>query len=252
MEGPGVDDVLVSTPPDEPPPAPAGRVGPPGPRGSREAWRRRTPRESRWPAAVATAVAIGLQVALPAQLNLSSRYLLPGIEAVLLVALVLINPGRVSRLETPLRWVGLTLIAVASVANAYSAIRLVLGLVRGTEGGSPGPLLTTGSAIYITNIVVFALWYWEFDRGGPASRAHGLDPYPDLMFPQMATPGMADKDWEPEFVDYLYVSFTNATAFSPTDTMPLTRGAKLAMLAQSAVALVTVALVIARSVNILK
>ncbi len=252
MVGPGVNDVPVSPPPDDPPSAPAGWVGLPGPRGAREAWRRRTPGESRWPAAVATAVAIGLQVALPAELNLSSRYLLPGVEAVLLVALVLINPGRVSRRERPLRWVGLTLIAVASVANAYSAIRLVLGLVRGTEGGSPGPLLTTGSAIYITNIVVFALWYWEFDRGGPAARAHGLDPYPDLMFPQMATPGMADKDWEPQFVDYLYVSFTNATAFSPTDTMPLTRGAKLAMLAQSAVALVTVALVIARSVNILK
>jgi len=220
--------------------------------GALAAWRRDTPGESRWAAALAVAAAIVLQVTLPARLNLSSRYLLPAVEAVLLVALVVINPGRVDRVERPLRLIGLALIGVASVANAYSVARLVLGLVRGTEGSAAGPLLVTGSAIYVTNVLVFALWYWEFDRGGPSARAHALDPYPDFLFPQMTTSDVAKPDWEPGFGDYLYVSYTNATAFSPTDTLPLTRGAKAAMALQSTVSLVTVALVIARSVNILK
>jgi uncharacterized membrane protein len=101
-------------------------------------------------------------------------------------------------------------------------------------------------------VIIFALWYWEFDRGGPVSRAHAHRPYPDFLFPQMSTPDMAPSEWEPRFVDYLYLSFTNATAFSPTDVMPLSRWAKLTMLAQSAVSLITVALVIARAVNVLK
>jgi len=214
--------------------------------------RGRPPGEPRWPAAVAVVVAIALQVALPARLNLSSRYLLPAVELVLLMALLVINPGRVDRLERPLRLLGLVLIGVASVANGYSAVRLVSGLVHGTEGSAAGPLLATGAAIYVTNILVFALWYWEFDRGGPAARVHSLDPYPDFLFPQMAQSGVAGPGWEPRFGDYLYVSFTNATAFSPTDTMPLTRGAKAAMGVQSMISLVTFALVLARSVNIFK
>ena len=216
------------------------------------AWRRVTRGEGRWPVTAAVAVAIALQFALPDRLNLSSRYLLPAIEAVLLVALVAVNPRRIERMSPRLRLMSLTLIAVASLANAYSAGQLVLGLVHGTEGSAAAPLLSTGGAIYLTNIIVFALWYWELDRGGPAARSQALHVYPDFLFPQMATPHLADPDWEPGFADYLYVSFTNATAFSPTDTMPLTRWAKMTMLLQSAVALVTVALVIARAVNILK
>jgi uncharacterized membrane protein len=216
------------------------------------AWQRRTPGEPRWSASVALVAAVILQTLLPDRLNLSSRFLLPAVEVVLLVVLIVVNPGRIDRLERRLRLISLTLIAVASVANAYSVVALVAGLIRGTEGSTPGPLLATGSAIYVTNILIFALWYWEIDRGGPAARAHGLDPYPDFMFPQMATAGMASPEWEPAFFDYLFVSSTNSTAFSPTDTMPLTRGAKLAMLLQAAISLVTVALVIARSVNILK
>ncbi|MFN8036370.1 MAG: hypothetical protein U0V73_10585 [Acidimicrobiia bacterium] len=99
---------------------------------------------------------------------------------------------------------------------------------------------------------MFALWYWEFDRGGPLDRAAGVQPYPDFLFPQMASPELAPPDWEPGFVDYLYVSFTNATAFSPTDTMPMTQWAKLTMLVQSAISVIAVALVIARAVNILR
>jgi uncharacterized membrane protein len=105
--------------------------------------------------------------------------------------------------------------------------------------------------VYFTNLIAFGLWYWELDRGGPAARAHGVKAYPDFLFPQMSTPDLAPAEWEPAFIDYLYVSFTNATAFSPTDVMPLTRWAKLTMALQSAVALVVVAMVIARAVNIL-
>jgi len=216
------------------------------------AWRRPTAGEKRFPVALASVVAIALQVALPDRLNLGSRYLLPAIEVVMLIVVVALNPRRIDRISRPLRIVGLSLIAVASLANAYSATRLVIGLIDGSLGGAAGPLLSTGAAIYLTNIIIFALWFWELDRQGPANRAAAVNTDPDFLFPQMATPHIADPNWEPAFADYLYVSFTNATAFSPTDTMPLTRWAKMIMLLQSAVSLVTVALVVARAVNILK
>ncbi len=257
-----------STPPHRSPP-PAGdspdalvrgkhHLDPPGhgvdgdPGRGAPAWRRVTAGEKRIPAAVAAAVAIGLQVALPNQLTLMSRFLLPTIEAALLVALVSLNPGRMDRISRPVRTLGLALIAVASLANAYSAGLLIDELVQGTHGYAPLPLLSTGAGIYLTNIIVFALWYFELDRGGPAARACGLKDHPDFLFAQMTAPDVADPQWEPQFADYLYVSFTNATAFSPTDTLPLTRWAKMIMMLQSAVSLVTVALIVARAVNILK
>ena len=130
--------------------------------------------------------------------------------------------------------------------------RLIVGLVRGTEGQTAGPLLLTGGAIWLTNVIVFALWYWELDRGGPAARAVAPRPHPDFLFAQMQSPELAPDDWEPQFADYLYLSFTNATAFSPTDVLPLSRWAKLTMMLHSLISLATVALVIARAVNILK
>ncbi|GAA1460087.1 DUF1345 domain-containing protein [Williamsia maris] len=215
------------------------------------AWRRITAGEPRWVASVAIIVVIALQLALPDRLNLSSRFLLPAIEVVLLITLVAANPLRIDRVSTPLRWVSLTLIAVASLANGYSAVRLVLEIVAGDHRVSAAALLATGGAVYLTNIIIFGLWYWDLDRGGPAARAAGLRRYPDFLFPQMTTPDVSDPDWEPQFADYLYVSFTNATAFSPTDTMPMNRWAKLLMAVQSMIALATVAMVLARAINIL-
>jgi len=116
---------------------------------------------------------------------------------------------------------------------------------------SSHPLLT-GAAIWLTNVLVFAFWYWDLDGGGPAQRAIGAGGYPAFLFAQMQSPEVAPDDWKPTFVDYLYLSFTNATAFSPTDVLPLARWAKLTMMLQSLVSLSTVALVIARAVNILK
>lgn len=219
------------------------------------AWRRRTAGELRTPAAVAIAVAILLQLSLPDSMTPLeapwTRWLLPGFEAALLVVLLVMNPRRIERDSSVLRGSSIALIAVASLSNGWSACLLVLELVHGRGPSDGATLLAAGGAIWLTNVIVFALWYWELDRKGPASRAAGAMQYPDLLFPQMGTPGMAAATWEPYFVDYLYVSFTNAAAFSPTDTLPLTRWAKLVFTLQSVVSLSTAALIVARAVNIL-
>ena len=219
----------------------------------RPAWQRRTRGERRWQVAACTAVAIGLQVAVPGRLAvLRPVWILIALQAILLVTLFLANPHRIDRQSRVLRMLGLTLAALISFANAWSVVGLATGLVRGTEGENAGPLLVTGGAIWLTNVIVFGLWYWEFDRGGPVARALGTHPYPDFQFVQMTSPELAPPDWKPAFADYLYLAFTNASAFSPTDVMPLSRWAKLAMTVQSVVSIVTVALIVARAVNVLK
>jgi hypothetical protein len=105
--------------------------------------------------------------------------------------------------------------------------------------------------VWITNILVFGLWFWETDRGGPRKRSSGTEGYPDFQFPQMTAKGLASSDWKPSIVDYLYVALTNATAFSPTDTMPLTPLAKILMTVESLVSMATVIMVAARAVNII-
>jgi hypothetical protein len=138
-----------------------------------------------------------------------------------------------------------------TVSNLVSIVRLVSSLLHGgvTDALS---LVVSGGSIWFTNVVVFALWYWEFDRGGPGARAEARKQVPDFMFPQMSDPDLAEPNWNSRFFDYLYVSFTNSSAFSPTDVLPLTRWAKALMLIQSVTSLIVVALVIARGVNILR
>ncbi|MEX2974817.1 hypothetical protein [Streptomyces sp. C184] len=216
------------------------------------AWRRVTRGEPRWPSTVAVLAAIGLQWLLPERLTIHPEWLLPSLETALLIALVAANPYRIERVSRLYRLAGLALIAMISAANGWSAVHLVIGLVQGAGGTDAGPLLTTGGAIWLTNVIVFALWYWEWDRGGPVARIHATRAYPDFLFPQMQAAELVPEHWEPAFPDYLYLSFTNATAFSPTDVMPLSRWAKMLMLVQSAVSLLTVVLVVARAVNILK
>jgi uncharacterized membrane protein len=177
---------------------------------------------------------------------------LPGLEIALAAGLIAANPTRIDRESRLLRAVSVTLIAAISVANTISALRLVYELLHGTAGDNAAALLSTGAAIWGTNVIVFGLWYWELDRGGPVARAHARKTYPDFLFVQMQAPELAPPEWEPAFVDYLYLSFTNATAFSPTDVMPLSRWAKMMMLVQSGVSLVAMVLVVARAVNILK
>nr|WP_215549944.1 DUF1345 domain-containing protein [Amycolatopsis sp. CA-230715] len=192
---------------------------------------------------------LALQLALPGALVLSPRWLLPALSTLLIVALLLVNPGKVDRRSKRERMISLVLVAVVSAANALSAVGLVIGIVDGSITGSAGRVLLSGVIVYWTNIVVFSLWYWEFDRGGPAARALGEADYPDFMFPQMSDPELAPKDWEPGYLDYLYVSFTNAAAFSPTDVMPLRRWAKLTMLGQAGLSLILALLVVAWAVG---
>lgn len=219
--------------------------------------------EPRWPVAVVVAAAVGLQVVLPGAFTPGHR-LVPVLELVLLVALVAANPGR---LDTPGRWLrrgSVALVAMITVTNAWSAVRLVQGIITGASDNAI-TLLSSGAAIWATNVVVFGLWYWELDRGGPHARlaealslaeesrtATNAPKALQFAFPQHLDPHLAAPGWAPRFADYLYLSFTNATAFSPTDTMPLAIWAKALMTGQSVVALVTVALVVSHAVNILQ
>ena len=217
------------------------------------AWKRPTAGEARWQVALCTAAAIVLQIAVPDRLVLLHPvWILPALEGLLLIALVMVNPHRINRESRVLRSLSLTLAAVLSLANGWSVALLAADIVRGAQGTTARSLLITGAAIWLTNVIIFALWYWEFARGGPVARALATKPYPDFLFPQMTSPpDLVPADWEPAFADYLYLAFTNAAAFSPTDVMPLSRWAKMAMTVQSVISIVTIVLVVARAVNIL-
>jgi hypothetical protein len=213
------------------------------------AWRRRTDGEQRWWVALAILAAVILQALLPDRFVLHPRYVLPAIELGALLALVISHPERMSRRTRGVRIASQLLFALVAANNAVSVGLLVH---RITTGGQIGALelLVGGAEIWLTNTIVFGLWYWEYDRGGPASRALGLADTPDLLFPQLTDPELA-RDWEPIVLDYFFVSYTCSTAFSPTDTLPLSRWAKVLFMLQSAISLVTVALIAARAVNIL-
>jgi uncharacterized membrane protein len=217
------------------------------------AWRRKTRGEVRWPVTICVAAGIALQIAVPDRLVLLHPvWVLPAVQGLLLLVLVAVNPHRIDRESTALRALGLGLVALLSLANMWSVARLCQLITNGSMDKSANQLLITGGAVWLTNVVVFALWYWEFDRGGPVARALGTKRYPDFQFVQMISPPeMVPPEWEPAFVDYLYLALTNAAAFSPTDVMPLSRWAKLAMAMQSVVSIVIVALVVSRAVNIL-
>ncbi|ADJ42084.1 hypothetical protein AMES_0256 [Amycolatopsis mediterranei S699] len=193
-----------------------------------------------------------LQVALPADMVLHPRWLLPAVSALLVVALLLANPGRMTHFSTVERVISLLLVAAVTAVNAFSAVSLVLAIAGGTIGDRAGAVLVTGGTVYWTNIVAFSLWYWEFDRGGPGRRAAGRAEFPDLQFPQMADPGLAHQDWEPSYLDYLYFSFTNSAAFSPTDVLPLRIWAKMTMMLQAVISLVLAVMVVAWAINNLK
>ncbi len=208
-----------------------------------------------WPPTIAILAALGLYLLLPDQLAIGPRWLIPAIEAVLVVLLNLVRSYRRSREETDVRDFTIGVIAVLNLANIVSVGLLVDDLLFG--GLAKGrPLLYGAVSVWLTNIIVYALWYWQLDRGGPLARVRGHERDPDFLFPQMmgtgARPGALPGAWSPQFFDYFYVALTNAAAFSPTDTMPLTRTAKALMSAESLVSIVTVGIVAARAVNILK
>jgi hypothetical protein len=213
-------------------------------------WRRAARGESRWPTVIAVVAASGLQMALPGWLSLGPHWLLPALELGLLCALVASSPGRLERRSAALRAGGLALAGLLSLANAISAALLVNELVHGSRKESAGALLLAGGSIWAVNVLIFALWYWELDRGGSADRRHAVRPYPDFLFPQMQQPDVAPPGWTPFFADYLHLSFTNAISFAASDVIPLTRWAKMMMMLQSAVSVAAIALVVARAVSI--
>jgi hypothetical protein len=205
--------------------------------------------EPHWPAQLAVLVAIVMQVLLPDRLSLGTRWLLPATEGVMLFALFVASPQRLEAPHSVRRILTLSTTAVVSVANAI-ALGLLAHYLLHDQVTDGHPLIIGGTMIWFTNVMIFSLWFWELDRGGPGIRAAGLDDAPDFLFPQMSDPKFF-AGWRPLFVDYLYVSLTNASAFSPTDTMPLTVPAKLIMGVEGLVSLITVGLVVSRAVNIL-
>jgi uncharacterized membrane protein len=215
------------------------------------AWKRVTEGESSIPAIVAIGLAIFLEATLAARVANHPRWLVAALGGALLVAIVIVSPRHLDNRSRALRAFSLLAIAAISIANMVSGARLVIDLVNEQGIRDADQLLLTGGSIWLTNVIVFSLWYWEFDRGGPVARAVTPRVIPDFLFPQMTAPQLSPPDWRPEYVDYLYFSFTNAMAFSPTDVMPMSRWAKLTMLLQSVVSLMIAVLVIARAVNIL-
>ena len=194
--------------------------------------------------------AIGLQLALPERLTAGPSWLVPALEGALLVGLFMATPMQLEREHTRRRAMAIGLIALVSAANVFSLAALTHFLLhhhvsKGRE------LIISRMLIWLTNFLIFALWYWELDRGGPGRRAAGRDAAPDFLFPQMTDDRIEPAGWRPHFIDYLYVSLTNATAFSPTDTMPLSAKAKSIMGVQSVVSLVTLGLIVSRAVNVL-
>ena len=217
-----------------------------------------------WHAAGAVLVAILLYISLPESLTIGQNWYLPVLEAALLPPLLVATDARCRQgsLWQRLLFLGfcdqsrfqragiLLLIGVINAANVGSLVLLSQGVLNGSiKSGST--LVLSAIQIWLTNVIVFGLWYWQLDRGGPASRALHPHRSPDFLFPQAASPEAAPPGWRPGFVDYLYVAYTNVTAFSPTDTMPLTGWAKLLMAIQAMTALITAVLVLSRAVNIL-
>jgi uncharacterized membrane protein len=187
------------------------------------------------------------------------RWVVPAQTALVLAILVLSRPrGRLvqtlgwaeRRVHVTRRWLALAMIGIVSAANAASIILLVHLLVNGAAANA-STLLRAAVHMWVVNVLLFALWYWQLDGGGPLARPTCKPVDRDFLFPQQTEPVLA-AGWRPMFLDYLYVSFTNASAFSPTDAMPLSRWAKMLMLVQSAISLTLAVMVVARAVNILR
>jgi uncharacterized membrane protein len=214
-------------------------------------WGYPSPGESRWPATAAVTIALILQAGLPDRLTIGPWWVIPVLELCLLVPLVIANPSRLTTKSRDMRKLSIALIALINAANITSLALLVDTLVNGSKVNGK-QLILAAVGIWFTQVIVFGMWYWEIDRGGPVARTTPDHAAPDLLFPQMENPKVSPRRWYPTLIDYMYVSLTNSTAFSPTDTMPLSIRSKLLMSAQSLVSLTTIAVVGARAVNILQ
>jgi len=211
------------------------------------------PGEHWWPVAVAIIVVAGLHVALPARYRVQPAWLFPAVLLALLAVLIIGDPGRIDRQKTWLRITTSAVIAVITLANLLAAGRLVVEILTNNKlfANHPGGLLAAGAVIWATNVIAFALWYWDLDRGGAAARAHHPYDDPAFVFPEMQHTEYVPATWVPRFVDYLSLAFWTATAISPTDISAIKPWAKLLMMMEAAGSIVLAALVIARAINVL-
>lgn len=219
--------------------------------------------KDRYQARLAVLVAVALNLMLPPKLEIGPTWIVLVLVAVLLTPLVAMTPTTMRDLHV-MRALTIALVATLNFFNVASVVLLINDLLNvhapGHTNLTAQELLSSGAAIWLTNVIIFALWFWELDGDGPFDRERFPSacetPSIDFIFPQMSIDpkritGVNPGTWKPMFLDYLYLSFTNALAVSPTDVMPLTRTAKMLMLGESLISFVTVALILARSVNIL-
>jgi hypothetical protein len=217
--------------------------------------------ESRWEAAPAVVVVIAMQLLL-ATVSRSQDWamwrfpwwvwLVPAaVELVLWVALSWDRPRHRLEQSGYRRETSIVLLAIVSVANAAILLGVIASLIEGHEK-SGSQLLLKAFTVWTTNVITFGLWFWAVDRGGPVRRDGPSPPKPDFLFPQLDDPPLAEPGWRPTLLDYMYVSFTNSIAFSPTDVMPLSHRAKVLMFFESSLSSVTILLVAARAVNIFR
>jgi len=199
--------------------------------------------------AAAVLVAIFLQSTAPENGRLVPWWIVPAIELILLAVAMIRDPGRIDRRGPGSQRATIALAAVMTIATVGGIIVLIVDILDTNFIVTPNSILGRGAALWVTNVIAFSFWYWIFDRGGPGDRAAGSGIAPSFAFPENATPELAPDGWQPRYHDYLYLSFTNATAFSPTDTLPIQAWAKMAMLAESVLSLITAIMVIARAIN---
>ncbi|MBM3657935.1 MAG: hypothetical protein FJW95_00295 [Actinobacteria bacterium] len=201
---------------------------------------------------VAAAIVVILPFFMPEKFAPGPVWLVPAIQSGLLVAMLVADPGRIDRHSARIHGLRLAFVALLALGAAFAVGNLTADILRGGElVNEPGKLLWAAVLVFTDIVIAFAFVYWELADGGPGFRANHPVPHPDLAFPQHTSPELAPPGWRPVFVDYLYLSLTNSIAFSPTDTMPLARWAKLVMGIQSAAAIVLIGLVVAQAVNVL-
>jgi uncharacterized membrane protein len=210
-----------------------------------------TAAEPRWPMATAVVAATALYVGTPHRGRVPGWWIGPVLQLGLLGILIAQDRGRIDRRSASLHRMMVALLVVMTAGTVLSVVVLAYDILVALKGVTATVLLGRGAAIWVENVIVFSLWYWQFDRGGPAERAADAPVQPSFAFPENATPELAPAGWRPTYPDYLYLSFTNATAFSPTDTLPVRRWAKLTMMVQASLSLVIAILVIARAINVL-
>jgi hypothetical protein len=203
--------------------------------------------------ALAIVVVVALHVALPAKYRINPPWVPPAVLLGLLAALIIGDPGRIDRQQTWLRITTGAVIALLTLGNLAAAARLIVDMLTSNRlfANNATGLLATGGVVWATNVIAFALWYWDLDRGGAAARAHHPDKNPAFVFPEMQHEEYVAAGWVPRFVDYLSLGFWTAMAFSPTDISAIKPWAKLLMMLEAAGSLALAALVIARAINIL-